>query len=159
MRIALIAAISENGVIGNQNKLPWHIPEELKYFKKVTLGKPIIMGRKTFQSMGSRPLPGRRNIILTHDAHFQAQGAIVVHSLEEALNEAEGAEEVMVIGGTNIFEQFLPKASRLYLTRVHQTVVGDAFFPNIDFSQWDIIETVKGPEFSTQILDKKYHSI
>src|SRR5579872_5199461 len=116
MNISLIAAMSQNGVIGQNNKLPWHIPEELKYFKSKTLNKPVIMGRKTFESMGCKPLPNRINIILTKEKSFEAKGCIVVHSIEEALKTVKGYEEVMVIGGANIYEQFLPLASCLYLT-------------------------------------------
>ncbi len=119
MHISLIAAKSKNGVIGNNNKLPWHLPEDLKYFKKMTLGKPVIMGRKTFESMDSKPLPKRENIILTRHADFVAPGCIIVNSLEGALVAAGSCEEVMVIGGGEIFALFLPIATRLYLTTVY----------------------------------------
>ncbi|GAB0153311.1 dihydrofolate reductase [Marinobacterium sp. BA1] len=143
MRLAMIAAQSQNRVIGNNNKLPWYLPEDLKYFKRVTLGKPIIMGRKTFESIG-RPLPGRTNIIITRNpdwTHYGA-GVRVVHSLQQAIELAEslalvnGFEESLVIGGAEIYALALPQADRLYLTQVHAEVQGDAHFPPLDPAQW-----------------------
>ncbi len=141
MKLALIWAMSRNRVIGRNNALPWHLSEDLRYFKRVTMGKPIIMGRKTWESIG-RPLPGRTNIVITRDQNFQAGGARVVHSLDDALRLAEhvgvieGADEVIVIGGAEIYALALPKAERLYLTQVHAEVEGDAWFPEFDLSQW-----------------------
>ncbi|MES3007902.1 MAG: type 3 dihydrofolate reductase [Pseudomonadota bacterium] len=141
MKLALIWAMSRNRVIGRNNALPWHLSEDLRYFKRVTLGKPIIMGRKTWESIG-RPLPGRTNIVITRDQSFQAAGVRVVHSLDAALSLAEhigvieGADEVVVIGGAEIYALALPKAQRLYLTEVHAEVDGDARFPEFDLSQW-----------------------
>jgi len=161
MRIALIAAMTKNNVIGNQNKLPWHFPEELKYFKKITLGKPIIMGRKTFESMGSRPLPNRPNIILTQDKHFLAEGCTIVHSVEEALkvasNKVAGTgnnEEIMVIGGAKIYQQFLPLASRLYLTIIHEEYTGDAYFPVVDWQDWQSISEEIGNDYTIKVFEK-----
>jgi len=133
--------MARNRTIGRNNALPWHLPEDLKYFKRVTLGKPIIMGRKTCDSIG-RPLPGRTNIVITRDAGFQAEGARVVLSLEQALALAEkiclidGAEEAVVIGGAQIYALALPLADRLYLTQVHADVEGDAHFPPLDLALW-----------------------
>jgi len=155
MRIALIAAMSENGVIGRENRLPWHIPEELQYFKKMTLGKPVIMGRKTFESMGSKPLPKRLNVILTHDKAFLAKDCEVVHSVEQALQLVSNHEEVMVIGGAKIYQAFLPLANRLYLSVIHQKIEGDTFFPHWDESQWIVQSQEDKKEFSTKVLDKK----
>jgi dihydrofolate reductase len=143
MRLAMIAAQSQNRVIGNNNKLPWYLPEDLKYFKRVTLGKPIIMGRKTFESIG-RPLPGRTNIIITRNPDWTHDGAgvRVVHSLQQAIELAEslalvnGFEESLVIGGAEIYALALPQADRLYLTQVHAEVQGDAHFPPLDPTQW-----------------------
>ena len=141
MKLALIWAMSRNRVIGRNNALPWHLSEDLRYFKRVTMGKPIIMGRKTWESIG-RPLPGRTNIVITRDQNFQAPGVRVVHSLDDALRLAEhigvieGAEEAVVIGGAEIYALALPKAERLYLTQVHAEVDGDAWFPEFDLSQW-----------------------
>lgn len=143
MRLAMIAAQSRNRVIGNNNKLPWYLPEDLKYFKRVTLGKPIIMGRKTFESIG-RPLPGRTNIIITRNLDWTHDGAgvRVVHSLQQAIELAEslalvnGFDESLVIGGAEIYALALPQADRLYLTQVHAEVQGDAHFPPLNPAQW-----------------------
>ena len=141
MRLSLIVAAAENGVIGSNNALPWHLPEDLKYFKRTTMGKPIVMGRKTWESIG-KPLPGRTNIVVSRNCEYQAEGARVVQNLDEALALAEqvglidGSEELLVIGGATLYEQALPRADRLYLTRVHADVDGDTFLPEIDWSQW-----------------------
>lgn len=141
-RLALIAAVAENGCIGVDNKLPWYLPEDLKYFKAVTSGKAIIMGRSTFDSLG-RPLPNRTNIVITRNTGFTApEGVRVVHSLDEAITVAEavahiaGDEEIVVIGGAQIYALALPRADRLYLTEVQKTVEGDAFFPDWDRRGW-----------------------
>jgi dihydrofolate reductase len=141
VKLALIWAMARNRTIGRNNALPWYLPEDLKYFKRVTLGKPIIMGRKTWESIG-RPLPGRTNIVITRDAAFQADGVRVVHSLEQALALAEkiclldGGDEAIVMGGAEIYALALPHADRLYLTQVHADVEGDAHFPPLDLTQW-----------------------
>jgi len=141
MLLSIIVAQSQNRVIGINNKLPWYLPEDLKYFKRITQGKPIIMGRKTYESIG-RPLLGRTNIVITRDGDYQAPGIKVVHTLEQALDLAEqqalvdGSEEALVIGGAEIYALTLPQADRLYLTQVHAQVEGDAFFPAIDKDQW-----------------------
>lgn len=141
MKLALIWAMARNRTIGRNNALPWYLPEDLKYFKRVTLGKPVIMGRKTWESIG-RPLPGRTNIVITRDAAFQADGVRVVHSLEQALALAEkiclldGGDEAIVMGGAEIYALALPHADRLYLTQVHADVEGDAHFPPLDLTQW-----------------------
>ena len=139
--LALIVAVADNGVIGRNNALPWHLPDDLKYFKRTTMGKPILMGRKTFESIG-RPLPGRANIVISTSPDYQAEGIHVVSSLKEALALAEdiatidGAEELMVIGGAQIYAAALPRASRLYLTEVHAKVEGDAYLPPLDLQLW-----------------------
>jgi dihydrofolate reductase len=145
MKLSLIVAMADNRVIGRNNQLPWYLPNDLKYFKRVTMAKPIIMGRKTFDSIG-RPLPGRTNIVVTRNSEYQAVGVKVVHSLAEALAIAEsiavieGGDEVMVIGGAQLYEEALPHADKLYLTKVHSdTVEGDALFPVLDWSQWQQI--------------------
>lgn len=135
--LSLIVAMSNNHVIGNDNMLPWHLPNDLQYFKQVTMGKPIIMGRKTFESIG-RPLPGRRNIIISRQADYQPNNVDVVDSIEKAIELAsnialvDGHEEVMVIGGAQIYEQALPFADRLYITHVDAEINGDAFFPEFN---------------------------
>lgn len=141
MKIALIVAASQNNVIGLDNQLPWHLPEDLQYFKAVTMGKPILMGRKTYDSIG-RPLPGRTNIVLTRDANWSAEGVVVVNDLDSATAASEkacaatGADELMIIGGEQIYRKFLPVADKLYLTKVEAVVEGDAYFPAIDSDQW-----------------------
>ncbi|NRP46865.1 MULTISPECIES: dihydrofolate reductase [unclassified Marinobacterium] len=141
MRLALIVAQGLNRVIGNDNKLPWYLPEDLRYFKEVTMGKPIIMGRKTFESIG-KPLPGRLNIVITRDSNWSAEGVKIVASLEEAVEVGEaqamidGVEETVIIGGAQIYAQSLPLVDRLYLTQVEAEPEGDAHFPEIDYGQW-----------------------
>ena len=136
--ISLIVAAAENGVIGRQGELPWRLSDDLRRFKTITMGKPIVMGRKTWESIG-RPLPGRQNIVITRQAGFTADGCDVVSSVEEALQVAGGAEEVMIIGGSEIYALFLPHASRLYLTRVHADVEGDARLPDLDLAAWHLV--------------------
>ncbi|WP_237057228.1 type 3 dihydrofolate reductase [Microbulbifer sediminum] len=136
MQVALIAAVARNGAIGMGNRLPWRISGDLQYFKRTTLGKPVVMGRKTYESIG-RPLPGRDNIVISRNPQWRADGVIRVASLEEALErarrsaEAATAGEIMVIGGAEIYRQALPLAHRLYLTEVDAEVSGDAFFPEL----------------------------
>ncbi|MBB1285945.1 dihydrofolate reductase [Flavisolibacter sp. BT320] len=137
--ISLLLAVSENGVIGKNNALPWHLPNDLKYFKNLTWGLPILMGRKTFDSIG-KPLPGRKSIVITRNNDWRYNGVEVVHSLEEAVKTAEvlGAKEIFVIGGAEIFNASLPQANRIYLTRIHQEFEGDVFFPAIDETTWQL---------------------
>lgn len=141
MRLALVVAVAENGVIGREGALPWRLPDDLKWFKRVTLGKPIIMGRKTFDSIG-RPLPGRDNIVITRDPAWSVDGAATARSVAAAVALAErsasrtGAEEICVIGGAEIYRQTLARADRIYLTRVRASLDGDARFPEIKPSEW-----------------------
>jgi dihydrofolate reductase len=134
-RLALIAALADNRVIGRDNRLPWRLSADLRHFKTVTMGKPVIMGRNTYESIG-KPLPGRSNIVLTRDPHYQAPGCQVVHSLDQALEAAAGHAEVMVIGGAQLYRQAIDRAKRLYLTRVKADVEGDTLFPEFDPAQW-----------------------
>jgi dihydrofolate reductase len=142
--IALVVAVAENGVIGKDGKLPWRIPEDMRWFKEKTMGKPCIVARKTYESFPKRPLPGRTNIVLTRDRAYRAEGAVVVHSLEEALDVAarDKPEETAILGGTELYAQILPRADRIYLTSVHGAFDGDTVFPAIDRSQWR--ETIVG---------------
>ena len=139
--VAIIAAVADNGVIGRENALPWRLPEDLRHFKRITMGKPVIMGRRTWDSIG-RPLPGRTNIVITRNPSFAAAGVEVVASLEEALAlaghiaAADGVEEAVVIGGAEIYRAAIPRADRLYITEVHARFEGDARLPAIDWSQW-----------------------
>lgn len=144
IKLSLIVAMAQNRVIGINNNLPWHLSEDLKYFKRVTMGKPIIMGRKTFESIG-KPLPGRTNIVVTRNQKYTADGIKVVHSLDEAIQLCENialideSEEALVIGGAELYQQALTRAERLYLTEVHAEVHGDAFFPEFDRDDWQEI--------------------
>lgn len=142
--VSLVVAAAQNNVIGRGNDLPWHLPDDLKRFKALTIGKPIIMGRKTYASIG-RPLPGRTNIVISRQTQFAAEGCTAVTSLEAALAAAGDASEAMVIGGAEIFRQALPRADRLYLTRVHADVPGDTFFPSLVSDDWIEVESEYHP--------------
>lgn len=133
MLVSLIAAVSENGVIGNNNKLPWHLPADLRFFKNTTLGHPIIMGRKNFESIG-KALPGRTNIVLTKSANFAAECTVLAHSLSQAFEIAKGSEtdECFVIGGAEIYKQALPFCKKLYITRVHGVFEGNVYMPEFE---------------------------
>lgn len=143
MIISLIAAMDENRLIGCGNKLPWHLPDDFKHFKAVTLGKPIIMGRKTFESIG-KLLPGRKNIVLSRN-NYQADGITSVTSIEQALHEVAADAEVMIIGGENIYQQMLAMADRMYITHVHAQFEGDAWFPVIDDKLWWVVSSHPHP--------------
>jgi dihydrofolate reductase len=144
MRRSIVVAVARNGVIGRDNQLPWRLPDDLKYFKQATMGHPVIMGRRTWQSIG-KALPGRKNIVVTRDRDFQAPGCVVVHSLAEAWKAAEGADEACVIGGTTLFEETLPNADVIHLTEVEAEVEGDTWFPPFDRSQWRETEVARHP--------------
>ena len=135
MNVSLIVAASRNGVIGAGGKLPWHLPADLQRFKQLTMGHPILMGRKTYESIG-KPLPGRTNIVITRQTGFQCCGTTVAHSLEEALLICENEKETFVIGGAEIFKQALPLADRIYLTRINRDFEGDTFLFDINPSAW-----------------------
>jgi dihydrofolate reductase len=137
-RIVFVVAVARNGVIGRQGKLPWRISSDLKRFRAITMGRPVIMGRKTWESLPKRPLPGRVNIVITRDQGYQAQGAVVTTSVAEALARARQAEseEICVIGGSEIFREMLPMADRLYLTEVGLDPEGDVVFPPLDRKAW-----------------------
>ncbi len=137
MMISLIAAMDKNRLIGKANGLPWHLPADFKHFKEVTMGKPIIMGRKTFESIG-KPLPGRKNIVISRKG-FTAEGVFVVDSIDKALQAVENADEVMIIGGASFYEQMISRADRMYLTFVDAECEGDAWFPQFDIRDWDVI--------------------
>jgi dihydrofolate reductase len=135
MQLSIIVAMNKNQVIGKDGALPWHISSDLKNFKKITMGKPILMGRKTHESIG-KPLPGRENIILTENKDYFSEGCVVKNTLDEALLYCEKVPEVMVMGGATLYEQTLNKAEKLYITEVVTSVDGDIFFPEYDRSQW-----------------------
>lgn len=143
MRLSMIAALSSNNVIGRDNQLPWHLSTDLKRFKALTMGHHLIMGRKTFASVG-KPLPGRITIVVTHDPDFRAEGVRVVHSIEDGIRIAEeaGDQEPFIAGGAQIFEQAMHRADRMYLTRVHAEIEGDTFFPDFDdVSEWHLTDS------------------
>lgn len=141
--ISLIAAMTHDRVIGIENRLPWTLPSDMRWFRKHTMGKPIIMGRKTFESFGAKPLPGRMNIIVSRDKDYLADGCRVVHSIDEALKAAGVVEEIMVIGGASFYDQLLPHAQRLYLTYVDVDIKGDAWFPELDSNHWREVERIE----------------
>jgi dihydrofolate reductase len=138
--ISIIVAASTNNVIGVGGELPWKISDDLKRFKALTLGKPIVMGRCTWESIG-RPLPGRQNIVITRQSNFSAHGCDVAASPAAALTIAGDAEEIMIIGGSQIYDLFLPKAGRIYLTRVQTEIDGDAFLPSISEADWELVDS------------------
>jgi dihydrofolate reductase len=135
-RISLVLAMASNGVIGASGAIPWRIPEDMKHFKAVTMGKPIIMGRKTWDSFPKKPLPGRANIVITRDPNWRGEGAVTVHSLDEAIGCAGDAEEIAVIGGAEIYKLSLPRADLIHLTEVHGDFAGDTHMPPFEPSSW-----------------------
>lgn len=151
-KLVLVVAMSENGVIGRDGGLPWHIRSDLKNFKAITQFKPVIMGSNTWDSLPRKPLPGRLNLVLSRDLKFEAEGGIVCSTLMEALDiarehaEDDGAEEICVIGGANLYAQTLPKADRLYVTLVHAEVEGDTHFPAIDPQLWKVVREEAYPQ-------------
>ena len=136
--ISIIVAIAENLAIGKNNDLLWHIPEDLKRFKQITSGHPVVMGKRTYESLPRRPLPNRRNIVITDVKGEEIEGCEMAYSIEEAIAKSDPSGETFIIGGASVYRQFLPHADRLYLTRVHQSFDGDVFFPEIDFSKWEL---------------------
>ncbi len=138
MTISIIAAIAENNVIGNNNDLIWHISEDLKRFKKLTSGHTIIMGRKTYESLPFKPLPKRKNIVISRKDDLYFEGAIVVKNPEEALKECKDEDEIFICGGATIYNHFLNIADKMFLTKVHQEFEGDTFFPEIDYYEWEL---------------------
>lgn len=144
--ISFVVAMDENRAIGKDNDLPWYLPNDLKHFKKTTMGKPIVMGRKTYESIG-KPLPGRENIVVTRDESYKAEGTTIVHSVDEVLKI--NAEEICVIGGTEIFNMFLPAADRLYITEIHHTFDADTYFPELSADEWKEVSRKEG------IVDEK----
>ncbi len=135
MSISIIVAMDQNSAIGKDNALPWHIPADLKYFKSITMGKPILMGRKTYQSIG-RPLPGHENIVLTRDTNWHADGVTIIHHVDDVASLVQGGAELMVIGGAEIYRAMMDKADRLYITEVDLEVEADTYFPPLDGGVW-----------------------
>ncbi len=140
--MVMIVAMAENGVIGNENRLPWHLPADLKHFRTLTWGHPIVMGRKTYESIG-KPLPGRENIVLTRDPSFSVEGVMVCHDLNQIIRRT--AEETLyIIGGSELYAQCLVSADRIHITRIGQSFEGDAFFPHMDDSTWKLLKRTDG---------------
>ena len=144
MKISMIVAMGQNRVIGIDNKMPWHLPADLQWFKKTTLGSPIIMGRKTYDSIG-RPLPGRLNIILSRNTDLEIQGCTVVNTLSDALEAAKGSDEIFITGGAHLYEKFLQDADLLYLTMIDAEIEGDTFFPDYTQYTWKEIDRIDNP--------------
>ena len=164
MLISMIAAMANNRVIGADNAMPWHLPADLKHFKATTLGKPVIMGRKTYDSIG-KALPGRLNIVISRDAQLQLSDAVVVDSCESALAAAKGAEEVMIIGGGTVYQHFLPLCQRLYLTHIELDVAGDTYFPDYNAAaSWQQIDEQNhlaepGNPYNYRFITLQKHSV
>lgn len=143
MKISIIVAMDNNRVIGINNTLPWRLPADLKNVKKITMGHSIVMGRKNYESIG-RPLPGRRNIILTRNNNYSVAGCEIVHSIEEVINLCEGEEEIFIFGGEQIYNLFLPLTDKIYLTKINNEFDGDTFFPEINFNEWKEVSFENG---------------
>ncbi len=135
--VSIIVAMDRNRLIGGDGRLPWHLPADLRHFKQTTLGKPVVMGRKTYESIG-KPLPDRTNIVVTRDDNYQAPGCITSSSLDQAIQAAGNVEELMIIGGADLYRQAFPRAERLYLTRIDAEFEGDTWFPDFDGNQWKV---------------------
>ena len=160
LHLCILVAMAKNRVIGRNNKLPWNLPADLKHFKSLTMGHTIIMGRKTYESIG-RPLPGRTNIIITHQRDLEVPGAIIVHSIEDALEACMKVktfnQEYFVIGGENIFQQMLKICKRMYITEIIGDFEGDTYFPEFDFKEWN--ETQRDKHFPDKDINVEYHFI
>jgi dihydrofolate reductase len=159
--ISIIAAVSEDFGIGRNNDLLWYIPEDLERFKRLTYGKTVIMGKKTWESLPRKPLPGRKNIVISDSPGDRIENAVTAFSIEDALNKSGQAEEIFIIGGASIYRQFMPYAGRLYLTHVHMNKPADVFFPEIDTRRWKVVEreehrnNTEGIPYSYVVYDRK----
>ena len=153
--ITIIAAVSENNVLGKNNKLIWHIPDDLKRFKKLTLGHSVIMGRKTFESI-AKPLPQRKNIILTRNQNYKAKGTLIAHNVKEALNFCENDNQPFIIGGGEIYKLFMGISNKIELTRIHKSYDGDAFFPEILEEKWKLVNSKKNNLSDTKVINFSY---
>jgi dihydrofolate reductase len=154
--ISFLVAMDEKRVIGKDNQLPWHLPEDLKFFKKVTMGHPIAMGRKTHESIG-RILPGRENIVITRQNNYQCEGCTVFSSIKDFISYCQNQnDEIFVIGGAEIFKETFAYADRLYITFIHEDFEGDTYFPEFDFSQWQLLSSKKGPKDDKNPYDYEF---
>ncbi len=152
--ISLIFAMGKDNSIGYKNKMPWHLPADLAYFKKVTMGQPVIMGRKTFESLG-RPLPGRTNIVITRNKEFLHEGCIIVHSVEKA-KELTKDKDCFIIGGAEIYDAFMPIADKMYITEIDSCFEADTFFPQIDYNKWKLVVSEPGVKNEKNPFDYKH---
>lgn len=164
MRVSAVVAASRNNVIGKDGGLPWHVSSDLKLFKEITMGKPVIMGRHTWESLPKKPLPGRRNIVITRNADYQAEGAEIVGSVDEALAACAGEEEVSIIGGGQVYERAMDRTDRIYLTRIDLEVEGDTYLPELPDSEWREVSRSEHPKgerddaaFALIVLDRVKH--
>ena len=164
MIISLVVAASDNNVIGKNNQLLWHLPKDMKFFKNITWAMPVVMGRKTFESIGSKPLPGRKNIVITRQPGWQAEGVSVVESVDAAASLAEGLnyKEIFIIGGGVIYMIAFDRANKIYMTRVHADLEGDTYFPVIEKDDWTLVSKTDNPvdekhayAFSFQLWERK----
>lgn len=144
MRISIIAAIASNGVIGAGDGLPWHCPADLKFFKRMTMGSYLLMGRKTFETVG-KPLPGRKTVVITRQTDYAVEGVLVAFSLDEAIELASGQKEIFIAGGAEIYALALERADRMYLTRIHQAFEGDTYFPKFEEADWELTAKLDYP--------------
>jgi dihydrofolate reductase len=154
--IALIAAMDQNRLIGRDNALPWHLPADLRYFKETTTGHVVVMGRKTFESIG-KPLPNRINVVLTSQPDYFAPGCLTVRSTDEVLWLTDKARQIFVIGGAEVFRQFLPLADRLYLTHIDHAFAGDVYFPAFDPGDWELVFAKQGEKDAENPYDHRFH--
>lgn len=157
--LSIIVATSENNVIGHNNKIPWHMPKDLKHFAMVTKGHTVIMGRNTYESVLSylgKPLPDRTNIVITRNPDFKAPGCIVFHTLADALKQTNNESEIFVIGGSQLYSEALPVADKVYRTLIHTIIEGDAFFPELKFAEWKLIESKLEPKDDKNTFDATY---
>ncbi|WMY91191.1 dihydrofolate reductase [Snodgrassella communis] len=140
-KITLVAALADNNCIGENNRIPWHVPEDFEFFKNYTMGKPVVMGRKTWESLPKKPLPGRPNYVISRQQEQQFSGAILCHSIKEAIQQLADCPEIIIMGGAQIYAQAMPLATDLRLTRIHVNVIGDTFFPAINANEWQQTES------------------
>jgi len=156
MGITMIWAMGRNGVMGKDNGMPWRLPRDMAFFKQQTIGKPVVMGRKTWESFGGKPLKDRTNIVMTRDSEYTSQDAQIIHSLEEALEYANN-QELMIIGGAQIYEKWLPYADRLLVTRIDEDFEGDTVFPDIDWTCWTLSEEIPGVRDEKNPYDYRFY--